>query len=81
MIQLVSELDNIGMIFKKAGLRFDDEQMKDIMRSLDRVPLTQIRWTIVKVNEINEVQEDEELEEGGEAQFMITLRRTNKSNS
>ena len=43
--------------------------------------MAQVRWTIVKVNELNEPQEGQPLEEGGEAQFTITLNRTNKSNS
>lgn len=40
-----------------------------------------MRWTIVKVNETNEPLEGEPLEEGGEAQFSISLKRTNKSHS
>lgn len=50
-------------------------------RALERVPTAQVRWTIVKVNELNEPLDGEELEEGGEAQFSISLKRTNKSNS
>lgn len=40
-----------------------------------------MRWTIVKVNELNEPLDGEPLEEGGEAQFTISLKRVNKSNS
>lgn len=82
MIQLVTHADKLESLFQQAGIRFyDPEEMQEVKRALDRVPITQVRWTIVKVNELNEPQQNEELEEGGEAQFCVSLTRVNKSNS
>lgn len=60
---------------------YDQDEAREVRRALERVPTAQVRWTIVKVNELNEPLDGEELEEGGEAQFSISLKRTNKSNS
>ena len=40
-----------------------------------------MRWTIVAISDLNEPLEGEPLEEGGEAQILVDLRRTNSSNS
>ena len=45
------------------------------------MPITIVRWSIVKVDELNEPQEGQLLEEGCEAQFSVSLQRTNKSNT
>ena len=55
--------------------------MTEVRRALERVPITQVRWTIVKVDELNKPLEGQQLEENGEAQFSINLRRVNKSHS
>jgi hypothetical protein len=40
-----------------------------------------MRWTIVKIDDLNQPIEGEQLEEGGEAQILVNLKRTNNSNS
>ena len=92
MIQLVSQLqqkqqgvtneETLGLIFRRAGINsFDKTQMGEITKSLERVPIVQMRWSIVKVNEFNEPLEGQALEEGGEAQVVIDLKRVNNANS
>ena len=76
MAQLIN-VPKLETCFGRAGIRFDQQEMKEIQKVIDKVPIVQVRWTIVKVNELNEPQEGEPLEEGGEAQFVINLKRVN----
>ena len=55
MIQLVANCDKLDKIFAQAGIRFyDPEELKEARRALERVPVAQVRWTIIAVNELNE---------------------------
>ena len=68
LIQLVANCDKLDKIFAQAGIRFyDPEEQLEVRKALERVPMAQVRWTIIAVNELNEPQEGQPLEEGGEA--------------
>lgn len=45
------------------------------------MPLVDVRWTLVPTDETNEPISDGVLEEGGEAQLVVNLRRVNPSNA
>lgn len=61
-------MGQLEKVFAQAGIRFhDQDEVAEIRKALERVPMAQVRWTIVKVNELNEPLEGEALEEGGEA--------------
>lgn len=68
-------------MFKKCGIRFETEEFKEVTKVLERVPIVHIKWSMAAVNELNEPQEGELLEEGGEAQMIINVRRVNKANT
>ena len=55
--------------------------MHEIQKAIERIPIAQVRWTVVKINENEEEMEGKALEESGEARFTINLKRVNKSNS
>ena len=60
MAQLVHKVDNLEQVFRQAGIKFiDHEEFKEVKKALERVPITQVRWSIVKVNELNEPLEGE----------------------
>jgi len=85
LVQLASYLkkgsdneETVNRILKTAGINsFDDSQVKEITKALQRVPIVQMRWTIVGVDDLNAPMEGELLEEGGEALITVDLRRIN----
>jgi len=48
---------------------------------LERVPLVDMKWTLVAVDDRNEPLENVLLEPSSEAQLIVHLRRVNNSNS
>jgi hypothetical protein len=55
--------------------------MQDIYQALDRVPKIDLKYSIVPVDDKNQPLEGECLQEGGEALFMINMKRLNHSKS
>jgi hypothetical protein len=56
------------------------EDLREIYRALEKVPLVELKYSLAKCNSLEEIQSNQRLEEGGEAVLMINLKRTNKSN-
>jgi hypothetical protein len=50
-----------------------------VLKILDKIPQVQMKWSIVAVDDKNEPLEDQEIEEGGEAQLVVQLRRVNSA--
>lgn len=61
----------------KHSLPFED--LKEIYKSLERVPIVEMKYTFAKVDSQEEVMAGEPLEEGGEAAVLINLKRHNRS--
>jgi len=59
----------------------DKDETAEALKALERVPLVDIKWSMVPIDERNQPLEDELLEEGGEAQLVVSLRRVNACNS
>jgi|LauGreDrversion4_2_1035121.scaffolds.fasta_scaffold337200_2 pre-mRNA-splicing helicase BRR2 len=57
------------------------DEVIEAQKALERVPLVDMNWTLVAVDQKNEPLEGELLEEGGEAQLVVHLRRVNSANS
>jgi len=57
------------------------DECSEALKALDRVPIIDMKWSIVAVDERNEPIENELLEPCGEAQVVIHLRRVNSCNS
>jgi hypothetical protein len=62
----------------KHPLPFED--LKDIYRAVEKIPLVEMKYSIVKTNTQEAILTGQPLEEGGEAIVMINLKRTNRSN-
>jgi len=60
--------------------RLPFEDLKQIWKALERVPVVELKYSMVKCSSTEEVLEGEPLEEGGEALVTVNLRRTNRSN-
>jgi hypothetical protein len=56
------------------------EDLKTIFRAIEKVPLVEMKYSIVKTNSQEEILSGELLQEGGDAMVVVNLRRTNKSN-
>ena len=56
------------------------EDLKDIYRAIEKVPVVEMKYSIVKTNSQEDILTGEALEEGGEAMVLVNLKRTNKSN-
>ena len=57
---------------------FDEQELKDVYKVVERLPVIDVKYTIVAVDDKNEALENQSLEEGGEALCMINLKRTNR---
>ena len=81
IVHLAQMLDqpNIPEILKKLGMQKDE--VLEAQKALERVPLVDMKWSLVAVDQKNEPLEGELLEEGGEAQLVVHLRRVNSANS
>lgn len=62
----------------KHSLPFED--LKDIYRAIEKVPLVEMTYSIVKTNSQEDILTGEPLEEGREAMVLVNLKRTNRSN-
>ena len=62
----------------KHPLPFED--LKDIYRAVEKIPLVEMKYSIVKSNTQEAILTGQPLEEGGDAIVMINLKRTNRSN-
>lgn len=77
---LVQILDgNQRETLKKIGMSTDE--VTEAAKALDRVPIIDMKWSIVAVDETNQPMENELLEPSGEAQLVVSLRRVNQTNS
>lgn len=56
------------------------EDLKDIYRAVEKVPLVEMKYSIVKTNSQEDILTGEPLEEGREAMVLVNLKRTNRSN-
>jgi hypothetical protein len=56
------------------------EDLREIYRALEKVPIIEMSYSIVKTNMQEEILQGRPLEEGGEAIVMINLKRSNRSN-
>jgi hypothetical protein len=56
------------------------EDLKDIYRAIEKVPLVEMKYSIVKTNSQEDILSGEPLEEGREAMVLVNLKRTNRSN-
>lgn len=67
IVHLAQMLDNpnIPDVLKKLGMS-RDEQL-EAQKALDRVPIVDMKWTLVAIDQRNEPIEDQLLEESGEA--------------
>lgn len=78
LVQLLEKKD-IRDVLKRIGM--DKDEALEAYKALERVPLVDMKWTIVPIDERNEPLENELLEEGGEAQMIVSLRRVNACNN
>jgi len=60
--------------------RMPFEDLKDIYRAIEKVPLVEMKYSIVKTNSQEDILSGEPLEEGREAMVLVNLKRTNRSN-
>jgi len=60
--------------------RMPVEDLREIYKALEKVPIVELKYSLAKCNSTEEVLANQPLEEGGEAILMINLKRTNKSN-
>lgn len=56
------------------------EDLKEIYKTLEKVPLVEMKYSVAKTNSDEEVLVGETLVEGGEAMVMINIKRTNRYN-
>lgn len=61
----------------KHSLPFED--LKEIFRSLEKVPIVEMKYTFAKTDSQEEILAGEPLEEGQEAVVLINLKRHNRS--
>lgn len=61
----------------KHSLPFED--LREIYRAIEKVPVIEMKYSIVKTNMQEEILQGQPLEEGGEAIVMVNLKRTNRS--
>mmetsp|Transcript_32791 Transcript_32791/g.32014 ORF Transcript_32791/g.32014 Transcript_32791/m.32014 type:complete len:159 (-) Transcript_32791:329-805(-) len=54
------------------------DELKDVYKALQRVPILDVKYSVVPINDRNEILENEKLEEGGEGMIIINLKRLNK---
>lgn len=73
MVQLLDS--NIADTLKKLGMAREEQQ--EAIKALQKIPQVDVRWSVVAVDERNEPQESKLLEPSGEAQLVVSLRRTN----
>lgn len=57
------------------------EDLKEIFRALEKVPLVDLKYSLARTNSQEELLTNEPLNEGEEAVLMVNLRRHNRSNS
>jgi hypothetical protein len=55
------------------------EQIKEVYRAIERVPIVELKYSIVAVDDRNNPLENETLKEEGEAMIIVNLKRTNRS--
>lgn len=78
LVQMLDKKD-IRDVLKRIGM--DRDEAMEAYKALERVPIVDMKWSIVPIDERNEPLENELLEEGGEAQLIVSLRRVNHSNN
>jgi len=61
----------------KHSLPFED--LKEIYKSLEKVPIVEMKYTFAKTNSSEEILAGEALEEGQEAAVLINLKRHNRA--
>lgn len=64
----------------EVGYNLPLEDLKQIYRALEKIPLVEMKYTIAKTNSQDEILSGEPLNEGGQAMVMVNLKRTNRSN-
>ena len=55
-------------------------ELKEIYKALDRVPIVELKYSMVSTDDKNEPLVDEPLQEGGEGLLTVNLKRKNKAN-
>lgn len=54
------------------------QELKEIYKAIEKIPVVEMKYNLVKVNELNEPQIGEPVQEGQEAMLSINLKRTNR---
>jgi len=82
LIQLVSlKPDTLRKILKEINSGLEDTEVSEVLHVLNRVPVCKVRWSVVATQEDGTPLKDSPLEEGGEANLIINIERTNKAYS
>jgi hypothetical protein len=82
LIQLVSlRPDTLRKILKEINSGLEESEVDEIIHVLHRVPVCKLRWSVVATEEDGTPLKNSPLEEGGEANLIINIERTNKAYS
>lgn len=81
LCQLQARINTLHTLFKKdLREKLTTDQLKDIYRALNRVPLVSMKYTLLPVNGMGEVIQ-EPLKPGGEGLLTVTLNRQRHTTS
>jgi hypothetical protein len=82
LIQLVSfKPDTLRKILREINSGLEETEISEMFAVLNRVPVCKVRWSVVATQEDGTPLKDTPLEEGGEANLIINIERTNKAYS
>jgi len=69
-----------GFFDNEVRHRLPHEDLVEIVKALEKVPLVEMKYSVTATNHQEEILDREVLEEGGDAIVSVNLRRTNKYN-
>jgi len=65
---------------KEVNHRMPYEDLVVVCKALEKVPIVELKYSVVRTNSTEEVMINEPLLEGAEAMVSVNLTRTNRSN-
>ena len=63
---------------EEVGHRLPFEDLKEIYKCLEKVPMVEMKYSVAKTNGQDEIMVGEPLLEGGEGMVMVNIERTNR---